>query len=162
MKNTSVSSYNIPQIDGVGKSTSSFENNSNAETASSSQAELVARNNWSSPVEFILSCLSYAIGLGNIWRFPNLAFRWDFIERVIHHAYNNFYNRNGGGAFLLPYLLSAIFIGLPIFFAELIAGQYSGIGPIKAYAYLAPLFKGNYSQKIMIYVEKVSKETVSN
>jgi SNF family Na+-dependent transporter len=50
--------------------------------------------------------------------------------------------RNGGGAFLLPYLLSAIFIGLPIFFAELIVGQYSGMGPIKAYSFLAPLFKG--------------------
>lgn len=75
MKNTSVSSFEIPQIDGLRKSRSSLENNSNADTASSSEAELVARNNWSSPVEFILSCLSYAIGLGNIWRFPHLAYR---------------------------------------------------------------------------------------
>lgn len=33
-------------------------------------------------------------------------------------------------------------IGLPIFFAELVIGQFSGQGPIKAYAYIAPLFKG--------------------
>lgn len=33
-------------------------------------------------------------------------------------------------------------IGLPIFFAELFVGQYSGLGPIKAYSFLAPLFKG--------------------
>lgn len=33
-------------------------------------------------------------------------------------------------------------IGLPIFFAELVIGQFSGQGPIKAYSYIAPLFKG--------------------
>jgi len=33
-------------------------------------------------------------------------------------------------------------IGLPIFFAELVIGQYSGKGPIKAYAAIAPIFKG--------------------
>lgn len=38
-----------------------------------STTELVARANWSKPVEFILSCLNYAVGLGNVWRFPHLA-----------------------------------------------------------------------------------------
>jgi solute carrier family 6 amino acid transporter-like protein 5/7/9/14 len=52
--------------------------------------------------------------------------------------------RNGGGAFLIPYFLAAIFIGLPIFFVELIIGQYSGLGPIKAFSFLAPFFKGIY------------------
>lgn len=55
--------------------------------------------------------------------------------------------RNGGGAFLIPYLLAAIFIGLPVFFAELIIGQYSGLGPTKAFAYLAPFFRGNLTAK---------------
>jgi SNF family Na+-dependent transporter len=54
----------------------------------------------------------------------------------------SFINRNGGGAFLIPYFLAAVFIGLPVFFAELVVGQYSGLGPIKAFANLAPLFKG--------------------
>lgn len=52
--------------------------------------------------------------------------------------------RNGGGAFLIPYFLAAIFIGLPIFFAELVVGQYTGLGPVKAYSYLAPFFRGIY------------------
>ena len=62
--------------------------------------------------------------------------------RLTIATYHNFHFRNGGGAFLIPYFLAAVFIGLPVFFAELVVGQYSGLGPIKAFANLAPLFKG--------------------
>lgn len=94
-------------------------------TTFSSTAELIAeRAKWGKPIEFVLSCLNYAIGLGNIWRYPYLAFR------------------NGGGAFILPYLLMVFIIGLPIFFAELFIGQFSGLGPIKSYSYIAPIFQG--------------------
>lgn len=93
------------------------------ETAKSTD-ELILRGNWGNPVEFILSCLNYAAGLGNVWRFPHLAFK------------------NGGGAFLIPYQLMIFILGIPIFFAELFTGQYSGSEPIKAYSYIAPFFKG--------------------
>ncbi|CRK99499.1 CLUMA_CG012818, isoform A [Clunio marinus] len=98
------------------------DDSENSPTGSTTQ--LVARGNWGNQIEFILSCLNYAVGLGNVWRFPHLAFR------------------NGGGAFLIPYLLMVFVIGLPIFFAELFIGQYSGLSPIKAYSYISPLFKG--------------------
>lgn len=46
------------------------------------------------------------------------------------------------GAFLIPYILMVFIIGLPIFFAELYLGQYTGIGPNKAFARIAPIFQG--------------------
>lgn len=113
-----------------------FDKASVSESGSSttaSTAKLVDRGNWSRPIEFILSCLNYAVGLGNVWRFPHLAFR------------------NGGGAFLIPYLIMVFVIGLPIFFAELFVGQYSGVGPIKAYGFLAPLFKGKRPRFVICY-----------
>ncbi|CAH0407507.1 unnamed protein product [Chilo suppressalis] len=82
------------------------------------------RATWGSPVEFILACLGYAVGLGNVWRFPYLCYR------------------NGGGAFLIPFFLMLVFIGLPIFFLELYIGQYSGIGPLQAFSAISPFFSG--------------------
>ena len=55
--------------------------------------EGVARQQWSNPIEFLLSCIALSVGLGNVWRFPITAYK------------------NGGGAFLLPYLVVLIFIG---------------------------------------------------
>ncbi|XP_072015442.1 sodium- and chloride-dependent glycine transporter 2-like [Amphiura filiformis] len=81
------------------------------------------RGNWSSPVEFILACLGYAVGLGNVWRFPYLCYR------------------NGGGAFLIPYTIMLVFAGLPLFFLEVSFGQYCSEGMVTCWKAL-PLLRG--------------------
>lgn len=39
------------------------------------EKEMLQRGNWGGKLEFILTCVGYAVGLGNVWRFPYLAFK---------------------------------------------------------------------------------------
>ena len=87
-------------------------------------SEPPARKQFGSPIQFILSCVGYAVGLGNIWRFPYLAFQ------------------HGGGAFLLPYLCCSFIIGLPILYLELSLGQFSKAGPAVVHGRLRPYAQG--------------------
>ena len=71
------------------------------------------RETWGSYFEFFLSSLGLAVGLGNIWRFPYIAYE------------------NGGGSFLLPYLIMVFVVGLPVFFMEQSIGQFGRVGANK-------------------------------
>ncbi|KAF9409986.1 hypothetical protein HW555_010805 [Spodoptera exigua] len=103
---------------------SAINSEPNGKAASTPGSETPERANWGRPLEFILACLGYAVGLGNVWRFPYLCYR------------------NGGGAFLIPFFLMLLFIGLPIFYLELYIGQYTGIGPLQAFTAISPFFSG--------------------
>ncbi|XP_021912916.1 sodium-dependent nutrient amino acid transporter 1-like isoform X1 [Zootermopsis nevadensis] len=81
------------------------------------------RQQWSHGVEFLMSCIAMSVGLGNIWRFPYTAFR------------------NGGGAFLIPYIVVLFLIGKPLYYIEMSIGQFVSGGPIKAWS-LSPALKG--------------------
>ncbi|PAA71554.1 hypothetical protein BOX15_Mlig013345g1, partial [Macrostomum lignano] len=81
------------------------------------------RGNWSGRLDFFLSCLGYAVGLGNVWRFPYLCYK------------------NGGGAFFIPYCIFLFLCGMPVFCMELAIGQFSSSGPLTCWE-CAPLFRG--------------------
>nr|CAD7597644.1 unnamed protein product [Timema genevievae] len=80
------------------------------------------RETWGSNADFLLSIIGFAVDLANVWRFPYLCYR------------------NGGGAFLIPYTLMLVFGAVPLFYMELILGQYNRQGPISVWR-ICPLFK---------------------
>ncbi|CAM3907006.1 sodium-dependent transporter [Mesobacillus thioparans] len=75
---------------------------------------------WTSKLGFILAAAGSAIGLGAIWKFPYMA------------------GTNGGGIFLIFFLLMTIFIGAPILLAEFIIGRNSQKDAVMSYKHLAP------------------------
>ncbi|MDH3526072.1 MAG: sodium-dependent transporter [Gammaproteobacteria bacterium] len=74
---------------------------------------------WSSRFVFILAATGSAVGLGNIWKFPYIA------------------GENGGGAFVLVYLLCIAVIGIPIMMAEVLIGRRGRQSPINTMRTLA-------------------------
>ncbi len=74
--------------------------------------EHAPREQWSSPYGFILAAVGSAVGLGNIWRFPGVAYE------------------NGGGAFLVPYLVALLVAGVPILLLDYSLGhRFRGSSP---------------------------------
>ncbi|XP_053686018.1 sodium-dependent nutrient amino acid transporter 1-like [Sabethes cyaneus] len=93
-----------------------------------------AREKWGKGVEFMLSCIAYSVGFGNIWKFPYTALQ------------------NGGGAFLIPYLVVLFVIGRPIYYLEMVMGQFCSRGCVKIYD-LAPIMRGvGVGQSIAMFV----------
>ncbi|XP_046344922.2 sodium- and chloride-dependent glycine transporter 1-like isoform X1 [Haliotis rufescens] len=100
-----------------------FESQLPSPTKSKSSDENTERGNWSNKMDFVLSCLSYAVGLGNVWRFPYLCYR------------------NGGGAFLIPFIVMLFITGIPLVFLELSFGQYASEGVVSIWK-VSPIFQG--------------------
>ncbi|XP_056360581.1 sodium-dependent serotonin transporter-like [Oenanthe melanoleuca] len=82
------------------------------------------RDKWSKKMDFLLSVIGFAVDLGNVWRFPYICYQ------------------NGGGAFLIPYTLMAVFGGVPLFYMELALGQFHRTGAIPIWKRICPIFKG--------------------
>jgi len=70
---------------------------------------------WSSRTMFILAVVGSAVGLGNIWRFPYVAYE------------------NGGGAFLIPYFIALLTAGIPLLILETGVGYRTRAGPPLAF-----------------------------
>ena len=73
---------------------------------------LPVRPEWTSQRAFILSSVAAAVGLGNLWRFPYMV------------------GENGGGTFILCYILCILAVGLPLFTLETTAGSLTDRGPV--------------------------------
>ncbi|XP_063399274.1 sodium- and chloride-dependent glycine transporter 1-like [Mytilus trossulus] len=102
--------------------------------SSSSSERNNERGQWNRKVEYLLSLIGYTVGLGNLWRFPYICMR------------------NGGGAFLIPFVFFLVFCGLPLFFLETAIGQFSGKGILHVWD-VCPLFKGvGYGMAIPLFV----------
>lgn len=71
-----------------------------------------------------MSCVAMSVGLGNIWRFPFTAYE------------------NGGGAFLIPYIIILTVIGRPLYYMEMTLGQFSNRGNVRFFKSLSPYLKG--------------------
>uniref|UniRef100_W5LMB1 Transporter n=1 Tax=Astyanax mexicanus TaxID=7994 RepID=W5LMB1_ASTMX len=79
---------------------------------------------WSSKLQYILAQVGFSVGLGNVWRFPYLC------------------QKNGGGAYLVPYFILLVLIGIPLFFLELAVGQRIRRGSIGVWNYISPRLGG--------------------
>ncbi|ODM98864.1 Sodium-dependent noradrenaline transporter, partial [Orchesella cincta] len=86
--------------------------------------EVEGRETWAKKVDFLLSVIGFAVDLANVWRFPYLCYK------------------NGGGAFLIPYVTMLFVGGIPLFYMELALGQYNRKGAITCWGRLVPLLKG--------------------
>ncbi|MCD3298228.1 sodium-dependent transporter, partial [Clostridium botulinum C/D] len=71
------------------------------------------RDSFTGKLGFILSCVGAAIGLGNIWMFPYRL------------------GQNGGGAFLIPYIIFVFLLGVTGMISEFTFGRYVESGPLK-------------------------------
>ncbi|CAL8350847.1 unnamed protein product [Lota lota] len=82
------------------------------------------RGQWASKTEFLLAVAGNVVGLGNVWRFPYLCYK------------------NGGGAFLVPYMVFVVTCGVPLFLLETAMGQYTQEGGITVWRKICPLAEG--------------------
>ncbi|VDI33268.1 Hypothetical predicted protein, partial [Mytilus galloprovincialis] len=91
--------------------------------SSETSEEKKEREHWSGQLDFILSSVGYAVGIGNICRFPYLCYK------------------NGGGAFLIPYLVFMVIGAVPIYYLEYGISQFSSSSVLTVWK-ICPLLKG--------------------
>ncbi|XP_069120159.1 sodium- and chloride-dependent GABA transporter 2-like [Argopecten irradians] len=83
----------------------------------------IKKEQWSRKLDYMLTILGYLVGFGNIWRFPYICMK------------------NGGGAFLIPYVIALFLMVIPVYFLEVSLGQFTGKSFKDVWSY-CPLLKG--------------------
>lgn len=111
------------KVEFLQKSTSENQNKTN-DVESLSTSSKVPREQWNNKIEYMLSVIGYVVDLGNCVRFPYVTYK------------------NGGGAFLIPYFMFLILIGVPMMYMEMSIGQYFKVGNIKLWGHVNAYMKG--------------------
>ena len=81
------------------------------------------RQSWSNQMEYLLSAIGFAVGLGNMWRFNHVCYKY------------------GGGLFLMAYIILSLVIGVPLYLLESGIGQFSSTSVPKSFNF-SPVFYG--------------------
>lgn len=110
------------------------EETSGTVDASKQEGNESAREEVSS-MSYLLGLLGYAIGIGNLWRFPYLVGKW------------------GGGAFIVAYLICLFLVAIPAFMIEMVMGQYTRKSTIGCFTVIQPRWAGlGLAQVIMLFM----------
>ncbi|KAL5271645.1 hypothetical protein ACHWQZ_G002051 [Mnemiopsis leidyi] len=88
------------------------------------EASSEERDAWGAKTEYMLALIGYAVGIGNLWRFPYLCHRY------------------GGGSFLIPYIIMLVLLGIPLFCLETSLGQLTKKGAPGSFAAMHKAFRG--------------------
>nr|XP_057904029.1 sodium-dependent neutral amino acid transporter B(0)AT1-like isoform X1 [Doryrhamphus excisus] len=86
--------------------------------------EVGNRPKWDNKAQYILTCVGFCIGIGNVWRFPYLC------------------QSHGGGAFLIPYLILLVLEGMPLLLLEFAIGQRLRKGSVGVWRAISPYLTG--------------------
>nr|BAC66209.1 hypothetical protein [Mus musculus] len=86
--------------------------------------EAGSRPKWDNKAQYMLTCVGFCVGLGNVWRFPYLC------------------QSHGGGAFMIPFLILLVFEGIPLLYLEFAIGQRLRKGSMGVWSSIHPALKG--------------------
>ncbi|OXB66337.1 hypothetical protein ASZ78_003728 [Callipepla squamata] len=86
--------------------------------------EADSRPKWDNKAQYMLTCVGFCVGLGNVWRFPYLC------------------QSHGGGAFMIPFLILLILEGIPLLHLEFAIGQRLRKGSVGVWSSIHPTLKG--------------------
>ncbi|XP_034090918.1 sodium-dependent neutral amino acid transporter B(0)AT1-like [Gymnodraco acuticeps] len=82
------------------------------------------RPKWDNKAQYLLTCVGFCVGLGNVWRFPYLC------------------QSHGGGAFMIPFLILVVLEGIPLLYLEFAIGQRLRKGSVGVWSAISPYLAG--------------------
>lgn len=82
------------------------------------------RPKWDNKAQYLLTCVGFCVGLGNVWRFPYLC------------------QSHGGGAFMIPFLILLVLEGIPLLHLEFAIGQRLRMGSLDVWKAIHPYLTG--------------------